>query len=139
MKSSGELKVLGEQQQQAKMAKEVKQRKEKEEKEKEEALKEESHELPRLIDSNDNEYVISNPGKGSKMQLQEDLTLISDIVKVIVAAALGGLACGLMGQPIILGYLAAGMVVGPGGFSLIHELVQVGWGSGSLVTPCRSD
>lgn len=39
--------------------------------------------VPRLIDSQDNEYVISNPGKGlSQMQLQQDLTLISDIVKV---------------------------------------------------------
>jgi len=69
--------------------------------------------------------VISNPGKGSKMQLQEDFTLISDIVKVIVAAALGGLGCGLLGQPIILGYIVAGMIIGPGGLGLIHELVQV--------------
>jgi hypothetical protein len=39
--------------------------------------------VPRLIDSQDNEYVISNPGKGlNQMQLQQDLTLISDIVKV---------------------------------------------------------
>ncbi|GJP32866.1 hypothetical protein CLOM_g17459 [Closterium sp. NIES-68] len=83
------------------------------------------NDVPRLIDSQDNEYVISSPGKGSKMQLQEDFMLISDVVKVIVAAALGGLACRLMGQPIILGYIVAGMIIGPGGFGLIHELVQV--------------
>eukprot|EP00271_Cylindrocystis_brebissonii_P007961 TRINITY_DN2193_c0_g2_i1.p1 TRINITY_DN2193_c0_g2~~TRINITY_DN2193_c0_g2_i1.p1 ORF type:complete len:1175 (-),score=225.62 TRINITY_DN2193_c0_g2_i1:1418-4942(-) len=124
--SEAEVKEMGEAQ--AKQAKEKEAREEaKEEARKEEKKKEERamDQLPRLIDSNDNEYVISNPGKGSKMQLQEDLTLISDIVKVIVAAALGALVCGLLGQPLILGYLAAGMLVGPGGFRLIHELVQV--------------
>ncbi|CAI5514051.1 unnamed protein product [Closterium sp. Naga37s-1] len=94
-------------------------------KKEQEAEQEDEKDVPRLIDSQDNEYVISSPGKGSKMQLQEDFTLISDIVKVIVAAALGGLACGLMGQPIILGYIVAGMAIGPGGLGLIHELVQV--------------
>ncbi|CAI5490464.1 unnamed protein product [Closterium sp. Naga37s-1] len=100
-------------------------------KKEQEAEQEDEKDVPRLIDSQDNEYVISSPGKGSKMQLQEDFTLISDIVKVIVAAALGGLACGLMGQPIILGYIVAGMAIGPGGLGLIHELVQV-----SRVTTC---
>ncbi|CAI5476180.1 unnamed protein product [Closterium sp. Yama58-4] len=95
-------------------------------KKEQESEQEDEKDVPRLIDSQDNEYVISSPGKGSKMQLQEDFTLISDIVKVIVAAALGGLACGLMGQPIILGYIVAGMAIGPGGLGLIHELVQVG-------------
>ncbi|CAM6082656.1 unnamed protein product [Calypogeia fissa] len=80
--------------------------------------------VPRLIDREDNEYVISNPGK-NRMMLQEDLTLISDIVMVLVAAALGGTICGLFGQPVILGYLVAGMVVGPGGLHLVRELVQV--------------
>ncbi|CAI5998374.1 unnamed protein product [Closterium sp. NIES-65] len=95
------------------------------EKERSERVDEGENDVPRLIDSQDNEYVISSPGKGSKMQLQEDFMLISDVVKVIVAAALGGLACGLVGQPIILGYIVAGMIIGPGGFGLIHELVQV--------------
>eukprot|EP00271_Cylindrocystis_brebissonii_P007960 TRINITY_DN2193_c0_g1_i1.p1 TRINITY_DN2193_c0_g1~~TRINITY_DN2193_c0_g1_i1.p1 ORF type:complete len:1138 (-),score=257.41 TRINITY_DN2193_c0_g1_i1:396-3809(-) len=125
-RSEAEVKEMSETQ-----AKEKAEKAAKEEK-REEALKEEkkkekasSEDVPRLIDSNDNVYVMSNPGKGSKMQLQEDLTLISDIVKVIVAAAIGGLICGMLGQPLILGYLAAGMIVGPGGFKLIHELVQV--------------
>lgn len=42
-----------------------------------------------------------------------------------MAAALGGLLCGLLGQPVLLGYIAAGMIVGPGGLGLVHELVQV--------------
>lgn len=46
-------------------------------------------------------------------------------LQVIVAAALGGLLCGLLGQPVLLGYIAAGMLVGPGGLGLVHELVQV--------------
>ncbi|CAI5501658.1 unnamed protein product [Closterium sp. Naga37s-1] len=104
------------------------------EKERSERVDEGENDVPRLIDSQDNEYVISSPGKGSKMQLQEDFMLISDVVMVIVAAALGGLACGLVGQPIILGYIVAGMIIGPGGFGLIHELVQVRQGCIALLS-----
>eukprot|EP00899_Mesostigma_viride_P009615 jgi/Mesvir1/18655/Mv17157-RA.2 len=82
--------------------------------------------VARLIDSEDNEYVISNPGKGlGRMQMQVDVELISDMGQILVAAALGGLAAGLLGQPVMLGYLLAGSFVGPGGLALINELVQV--------------
>ena len=47
------------------------------------------------------------------------------LCQVIVAAATGGLAAGSLGQPVIIGYLVAGSVVGPGGFGIIEELVQV--------------
>lgn len=43
--------------------------------------------LLRLIDSQDNHFVISHPRK--VMDLQHDHTLISDLVTVIVAAAVG--------------------------------------------------
>ncbi|XP_024528725.1 K(+) efflux antiporter 5 isoform X2 [Selaginella moellendorffii] len=84
-----------------------------------------SEDVARLIDRDDNEYVISHPGKRSQMQFQEDLMLIRDIVVVMVASALGAIVFAFLGQPVILGYLAAGMFVGPGGLHLVHELVQV--------------
>eukprot|EP00951_Prasinocladus_malaysianus_P041077 scaffold479934_cov47-Prasinocladus_malaysianus.AAC.1 len=89
-----------------------------------------------------------------QMELQEDKELISDIAKVsacewqpaciessvfsvypmrrrsmksqilIVAAVIGGLLAGLLGQPVISGYLMAGSIVGPGGLGVIQELVQ---------------
>ncbi len=57
--------------------------------------------------------------------MQEDFRLIVDLVLVLAAAAGGGLLAALLRQPILLGYLLAGIVVGPTGLGLIKELVQV--------------
>jgi CPA2 family monovalent cation:H+ antiporter-2 len=57
--------------------------------------------------------------------VQEDLRLIIDLVLVLAAAAGGGLFAALLKQPVILGYLIGGMVVGPAGLGLIKELIQV--------------
>ena len=57
--------------------------------------------------------------------MQEDFRLIVDLVTVLGAAAIGGLVAALLRQPILLGYLIAGIVVGPTGLGLIKELVQV--------------
>ncbi|CAN1340702.1 K(+) efflux antiporter 4 [Linum perenne] len=79
---------------------------------------------PRLIDRKDNVFIISNP-KSKYPVLQLDLTLISDLVVVIVSAACGGIAFACAGQPVFSGYLLAGSVIGPGGFSVVSEMVQV--------------
>lgn len=57
--------------------------------------------------------------------MQEDFRLIVDLVLVLAAAAAGGLFASLLRQPVILGYLLGGMVVGPAGLGLIKELIQV--------------
>lgn len=57
--------------------------------------------------------------------MQEDFRLILDLVSVLAAAAVGGLLAALLRQPVLLGYLAAGILVGPTGLGLIKELVQV--------------
>lgn len=57
--------------------------------------------------------------------MQEDFRLIVDLVSVLAAAAAGGLLAALLRQPVLLGYLLAGMIVGPAGLGLIKELVQV--------------
>lgn len=57
--------------------------------------------------------------------MQEDFRLIIDLVTVLAAAAGGGLLAALLGLPILLGYLLAGMIVGPTGLGLIKELIQV--------------
>ena len=57
--------------------------------------------------------------------MQEDFRLIVDLVSVLAAAAAGGLLAALLRQPILLGYLLAGMIIGPAGFGLIKELIQV--------------
>jgi CPA2 family monovalent cation:H+ antiporter-2 len=57
--------------------------------------------------------------------VQEDFRLIIDLVTVLGAAAMGGLFAALLRQPVLLGYLLAGIIVGPTGLGLIKELVQV--------------
>lgn len=57
--------------------------------------------------------------------MQEDFRLIVDLVVVLAAAAGGGLLAALLKQPVLLGYLVGGMVVGPAGLGLVKELVQV--------------
>lgn len=57
--------------------------------------------------------------------MQEDFRLIIDLVTVLAAAAGGGLLAALLKQPVLLGYLIAGILVGPTGLGLIKEVVQV--------------
>lgn len=57
--------------------------------------------------------------------MQEDVRLIVDLVSVLAAAAIGGLLGSLLRQPILLGYLLAGTIVGPAGLGLIKEIIQV--------------
>ncbi|KAL1554982.1 K(+) efflux antiporter 4 [Salvia divinorum] len=81
-------------------------------------------ETPTLIDSKDNVFIMSN--RKSKFPiLQLDLRFISDLVVVIVSATCGGIAFACAGQPVITGYLLAGSLIGPGGFSIVSEMVQV--------------
>lgn len=57
--------------------------------------------------------------------MQEDFRLIVDLVVVLAAAAGGGLLAALLRQPVLLGYLVAGAIVGPTGLGLVKELIQV--------------
>jgi monovalent cation:H+ antiporter-2, CPA2 family len=57
--------------------------------------------------------------------VQEDFRLIVDLVLVLAAAAGGGLLAALLKLPVLLGYLIAGVIVGPTGLALIKEVVQV--------------
>ncbi|XP_054787317.1 K(+) efflux antiporter 5 isoform X1 [Prosopis cineraria] len=85
---------------------------------------EDSDDSTTLIDRKDNVFVMSN--KKSKYPiLQLDLRLISDLVVVIVSAAIGGILFSCLGQPVIVGYLLAGSLIGPGGLNFISEMVQV--------------
>ncbi|EXC20885.1 K(+) efflux antiporter 5 [Morus notabilis] len=85
---------------------------------------EDSDDMTTLIDKKDNVFVMSN--KKSKFPvLQVDLRLISDLVVVIVSAAIGGILFSCLGQPVIVGYLLAGSLIGPGGLKFISEMVQV--------------
>ncbi|XP_058181707.1 K(+) efflux antiporter 5 [Rhododendron vialii] len=83
-----------------------------------------SDDVTTLIDKKDNVFVMSNK-KSKYPVLQVDLRLISDLVVVIVSAAIGGIIFSCLGQPVIVGYLLAGSLIGPGGLKFISEMVQV--------------
>ncbi|XP_057951528.1 K(+) efflux antiporter 5 isoform X1 [Malania oleifera] len=83
-----------------------------------------SDDMTTLIDKKDNVFVMSNK-KSKYPVLQVDLRLISDLVVVIVSAAIGGIIFSCLGQPVIVGYLLAGSIIGPGGLQFISEMVQV--------------
>ncbi|KAK9103518.1 hypothetical protein Sjap_020772 [Stephania japonica] len=85
---------------------------------------EDSDDTTTLIDRKDNVFVMSNK-KSKYPVLQVDLRLISDLVVIIVSATIGGIAFSILGQPVIVGYLLAGSIIGPGGFNFISEMVQV--------------
>lgn len=55
----------------------------------------------------------------------EDFRLIVDLVSILAAAAIGGVAAGLARLPPLLGYIVGGIIVGPTGLGLIKELIQV--------------
>ncbi|MEO1069791.1 MAG: cation:proton antiporter, partial [Cyanobacteria bacterium J06638_6] len=48
-----------------------------------------------------------------------ELTLIVEMVTVLGAATVGGYLASLLRQPVLLGYLLGGMLIGPAGFGLI--------------------
>ncbi|KDP22374.1 hypothetical protein JCGZ_26205 [Jatropha curcas] len=85
---------------------------------------EDSEDMTTLIDKKDNVFVMSNK-KSKYPVLQVDLRLISDLVVVIVSAAIAGIVFSCLGQPVIVGYLLAGSMIGPGGLKFISEMVQV--------------
>ncbi|XP_038684402.1 K(+) efflux antiporter 5 isoform X2 [Tripterygium wilfordii] len=85
---------------------------------------EDSEDMATLIDKKDNVFVMSNK-KSKYPVLQVDFRLISDLVVVIVSAAIGGIIFSCLGQPVIVGYLLAGSIIGPGGLKFISEMVQV--------------
>ena len=97
-----------------------------EEDEDEEDGEDEDEDVARLVDSNDNEFVLTRPQGIGQMELHEDVTFISDLIQLVVAASVGGLLVGaVLKQPPIVGYLLAGACIGPGGLNMIEEIVQV--------------
>ncbi|QIZ72655.1 cation:proton antiporter [Oxynema aestuarii] len=50
---------------------------------------------------------------------------ILDLTTVLGASALGGYTSKRLGQPILLGYLVSGLVVGPFGFKLLSDTAQI--------------
>ncbi len=50
---------------------------------------------------------------------------MTDLITLFAAAAIGGLLAAILNQPIILGYLLAGIIVGPFELGFIHDYEQI--------------
>lgn len=81
--------------------------------------------VDRIIDSKDNEYVLSKPNEEGSLGLTLDPRLIREFSILIGASAVAALAMEAVRQPTINGYFVAGSLVGPGGLGLVKEIVQV--------------
>lgn len=66
-----------------------------------------------------------DPSKDPRMTLQEDIVFVKDLVIVFLAATIGGVIATNFRQPPLIGFLIAGMVIGPGGLGVVTELVEV--------------
>lgn len=82
-------------------------------------------EIDRIIDSHDNEYVLSKPNTEGSLGLTLDPQLIRDMSLLIVSSAAAGQLMAAIGQPTINGYFLAGSLMGQGGFGLAKEIVQL--------------
>jgi Kef-type K+ transport system membrane component KefB len=80
--------------------------------------------VDRIIDSHDNEYVLSS-SRDAAATLTLDPQFVQDLTFILTTAAIMGMVFEALQQPVINGYLVAGAILGPGGFALIKELVQV--------------
>lgn len=81
--------------------------------------------VDRIIDSHDNEYVLSKPNTEGSLGLTLDPQLIRDMSLLIVFSAGAGQLMATIGQPTINGYFLAGSLMGQGGFGLAKEIVQL--------------
>lgn len=67
----------------------------------------------------------SSSSSAVRSPVQEDIRLILDLVTVLAVASVGGYIASWSRQPVLLGYLLAGILVGPTGLGWIKEVVQV--------------
>jgi Kef-type K+ transport system membrane component KefB len=88
------------------------------------AAAEQNDEVEELIDQQNNEFVLSNPNTGD-VELQLDSVLLQDLTLMFVASSFFGLLLESLNVSPIAGYILAGSLLGPGGFGLLHRLVQI--------------
>ena len=81
-------------------------------------------EVEELIDHQNNEYVLANPNSG-KMELQLDSILLQDLTLMFVCSSAIGMVLESLSVSPVAGYILSGSLLGPGGFGLLHRLVQI--------------
>jgi len=76
----------------------------------------------KIIDSDNNEFVLVKSKDSAPLT---DSQLMNDMVVLLLAASLFGLISRLMKMPVLLGYIVAGVVIGPAHMGYIESFIQV--------------
>lgn len=76
-----------------------------------------------LLDQDNNEYVMMRPSDSTV--IIDDPQLIHDFILIIVTSFVLGWMFTWVGLPAFFGYILAGILIGPSGYNLIQELIQV--------------
>ncbi|XP_061891529.1 transmembrane and coiled-coil domain-containing protein 3 [Entelurus aequoreus] len=79
--------------------------------------------LSMLIDSQNNQYVLTKP-RDSTMP-RADHHFMKDLVSVVMLSLPCGWLCNLVGLPPMFGYIICGVLLGPSGLNSIKSMVQV--------------
>ena len=84
-----------------------------------------------IIDEQNNEYVLNRPSDTTIHY--EDTALLSDVIELMIGSFVGGFVCNLFHVPGInykliiafFGYVSVGILLGPGGYDKIKNLIQI--------------
>ncbi|GAA5813770.1 hypothetical protein MFLAVUS_007257 [Mucor flavus] len=76
-----------------------------------------------LLDHDNNEYVMMRPSDSTI--IIDDPQLIHDFILIIVISFVLGWMFTWVGLPAFFGYILAGILIGPSGYNLIQELIQI--------------
>ncbi|XP_068840385.1 transmembrane and coiled-coil domain-containing protein 3 isoform X4 [Capricornis sumatraensis] len=79
--------------------------------------------LSMLIDSQNNQYILTRPRDATIPRA--DHHLIKDIVSIVVLSLPCGWLCTTIGLPTMFGYIICGVLLGPSGLNSIKSIVQV--------------
>uniref|UniRef100_A0AAR2KRE1 Cation/H+ exchanger transmembrane domain-containing protein n=1 Tax=Pygocentrus nattereri TaxID=42514 RepID=A0AAR2KRE1_PYGNA len=79
--------------------------------------------LSMLIDSQNNQYVLTKPRDSTIPRA--DHHFIKDLVSVVMLSLPCGWLCTLIGLPPMFGYIVCGVLLGPSGLNSIQSMVQV--------------
>ncbi|GAA5806381.1 hypothetical protein HPULCUR_011914 [Helicostylum pulchrum] len=76
-----------------------------------------------LLDHDNNEYIMMRPSDSTI--IIDDPQLIHDFILIIVTSFVLGWMFTWIGLPAFFGYILAGILIGPSGYNLIQELIQI--------------
>ncbi|XP_043333645.1 transmembrane and coiled-coil domain-containing protein 3 [Cervus canadensis] len=79
--------------------------------------------LSMLIDSQNNQYILTRPRDATIPRA--DHHLIKDIVSIVMLSLPCGWLCTTIGLPTMFGYIICGVLLGPSGLNSIKSIVQV--------------